>query len=209
MSNPLAEYLSALEARDAREQAQATVINAYTKLADRNAALHQQSREVPTEPSPPSPSPSAKSTKSLRPDTPKGKGSSAPQEPISVTQLRADLAATQKARVALESTVASQRTELDNFKVSDAAQKKEIAQLKKTKEALERRIRDRAEELAGKGQLAQNVQDEMLALHIQLNLAEDKIKKLEADSEDLTKRWMEKMKQEAESMNMQSGFGQN
>ncbi|KAK1913970.1 hypothetical protein P3342_007216 [Pyrenophora teres f. teres] len=50
MSNPLAEYLTALEARDAREKAHEDYINAYTKLADRTATL---THDAPTtEPNP-------------------------------------------------------------------------------------------------------------------------------------------------------------
>ncbi|ORX94720.1 autophagy-related protein 16 [Clohesyomyces aquaticus] len=200
-SSPLAEYLAALEARDAREQAHAVYINHYTKLADRTAASLAHA-----EASAPAPTPSLRtSTKSLRPGTPKGKGSPLPHDvsspPGGIAQLRAELAQTQKTRSALESKLAATTSELSTFQLSDTAQKKRIAQLEKQKELLERRVKDRAEELKGKGRLVEDVQDEMVAINLQLHMVEQERDRLKGENEELTRRWVEKMEQEARRMN--------
>lgn len=171
-----------------------------TKLADRTAALNKPA-PPPSEPVPPSPS---LSTRSLRPGTPKGKGSPAPPDsgiPSSLVQIRAELASTQRTRAELETKLANQNTELEGLKVTDAEQKKRIAQLEKTKEFLERRVKDRSEELKGKGRFVNEVQDEMVSLELQLNMAEKEVEKLRNENEDLTRRWLEKMELEAKTMN--------
>jgi len=50
------------------------------------------------------------------------------------------------------------------------------------------------------------VQDEMVSLNLQLNMAEQEREKLKRDNEELTKRWVEKMEAEAEKMNDRMGW---
>ncbi|PVI04727.1 autophagy protein 16 [Periconia macrospinosa] len=197
-STPLADYLSALEARDAREKAHEKYINAFTKLADRTAAqakLAKQSNTTTQQPSP------ATSTKSLRPTSPKG-ASVAPSD----AQIRSELAATQKTRVDLESKLTAATSELSAYKQTDAEQKKRIALLENSKAQLERRMKDKGEELKGKGRFVEDVQDEMVALTLQLNMAEKEKERLREENEELTKRWVKKMDEEARRMNDKMGW---
>ena len=53
---------------------------------------------------------------------------------------------------------------------------------------------------------AQDVQDEMLALNIQLNMADERCRKLEKENKDLVDRWMARMSKEADAMNDASKF---
>ncbi|KAF2733948.1 autophagy protein 16 [Polyplosphaeria fusca] len=201
MSDPskaLAEYLSALEARDKREQAHARYINAYTKLADRTAAQAPPSTDDAVAPSP------SLSTKSLRPGTPKGKSAQATQDtnsPNITSQLRSELASTQKIRADLESKLSAQTTELQALQTTDAEQKKRIIALEKVMEHLQRRLKDRGEELTGKGRLVEDVQDEMVALNLQLSMAEQERDKLKKENEDLTRRWVEYKEKEVQRQN--------
>lgn len=71
---------------------------------------------------------------------------------------------------------------------------------------LERRARDTAEELKGKGRLVEEVHDELVALNLQLNMAEQEKDKLRKENDDLTKRWVKKMEEEAKKMNERSGW---
>ncbi|OAL49052.1 autophagy protein 16 [Pyrenochaeta sp. DS3sAY3a] len=205
MSNALAEYLSALEARDVRERAHEEYIQAYTKLADRTAALVAQPRSTLEEP-PPSSSASSKPT---RPETPKGKGAPVPSDvssPSAIARLRSELASTQRTRGDLETQISTLTTELSALKVTDAHQRQRIEQLEKIKSALERRGKDRADELKGKGRFVEEVQDEMVALNLQLNMAEQEKEKLKKDNDELTRRWMQRMEEEATKMNDKMGW---
>ena len=65
-------------------------------------------------------------------------------------------------------------------------------------------MKDRDEEIWGKGRLVEEVQDEMVALNLQLNMAEQRVEKLKAENEELTRRWVEKMEREAKEMNERS-----
>jgi len=52
----------------------------------------------------------------------------------------------------------------------------------------------------------QDVQDEIIALNLQLNVAEQHSNKLKRDNKDLIDRWMARMGQEADAMNDASRF---
>ncbi|KAF1349339.1 autophagy protein 16 [Lizonia empirigonia] len=207
MSNPLAEYLSALHVRDARERAHEAYINAYTKLADRTALQHAAAAAPHDQPAA-----ASDSTRTIRAGTPKGKGSPAPPAPhdtpssAALVQLRSELAATQKTRSSLEAELSALNVSLSALQASDTQQKQRIAQLEKHRAHLERRGKDRQEELKGKGRFVEEVQDEMVALNLQLNMAEQDKERLKKENEELTRRWVSKMEDEASRMNAQMGW---
>jgi hypothetical protein len=62
------------------------------------------------------------------------------------------------------------------------------------------------DELRGKGKFVEDIQDEMVALTLQLNMAEQEKEKLKRENDDLTKRWMKKMQEEANRMNDRMGW---
>jgi hypothetical protein len=67
-------------------------------------------------------------------------------------------------------------------------------------------MKDRADELKGKGSLVEQVQDEMVALNLQLNMAEQEKERLQKENAELTRRWVEKMEGEAAKMNDRMGW---
>ena len=46
----------------------------------------------------------------------------------------------------------------------------------------------------------------MVALNLQLNMAEQEKERLRKENDDLTKRWVKKMEEEAKKMNERSGW---
>ena len=52
----------------------------------------------------------------------------------------------------------------------------------------------------------QDVHDETVSLTLQLNIADDNIKKLQQENKELVDRWMTRMGQEADAMNRASRF---
>jgi chromosome segregation ATPase len=125
-----------------------------------------------------------------------------------VTQLRTQLAATHQTRSTLEAELSTVRASLATLQVSDVQQKQRIVQLEKARANLERRGKDRADELKGKGRFVEEVQDEMVALNLQLNMAEQEKERLRKENEELTRRWVKKMEDEAARMNAQMGWEQ-
>lgn len=69
------------------------------------------------------------------------------------------------------------------------------------RDSLRLRVGDQAEELRGKKQMLEQVQDEVLALELQLNVAEQQKAKIAAENKQLIERWMRRARQEADDMN--------
>ena len=63
------------------------------------------------------------------------------------------------------------------------------------------RLKDREEELRGKTKLVEDVQDEMVTLNLQLNIAEEQTEKLKEENKELVDRWMARKGKEADAMN--------
>jgi hypothetical protein len=62
------------------------------------------------------------------------------------------------------------------------------------------------DELKGKGKFVTDIQDEMVALNLELNMAVQEKEKLKKENDELTKRWVKKMDEEAKRMNDRMGW---
>lgn len=177
------EYLAALEHRDAREQANASIIDQYSKLADRLANQANEGRTADTAATP--------STITRVGDN------NAPDDQA----LRISLAVAQQARLALETELASfgaMKQENLTYVQLISDQTKEIAWL-------QRKLNDRNAEIREGKKLISQVQeemaDQMVTMNLQLNIAEQKTADLKNENAQLVDRWMKKMKSEADAMN--------
>lgn len=121
-----------------------------------------------------------------------------------LARLRADLATTQKARSSLQAQVDELTTSLSALQTQSKTSAAQITQLTRQKADVERRLRDRDEELRGKGKLVEQAHDEMVALGLQLNMAEERSEKLTMENKELVDRWMKRMGEEADMMNRDS-----
>lgn len=71
---------------------------------------------------------------------------------------------------------------------------------------LERKVKDREEEIRGKAKLVEEAQDEMVSLQLQVNMAESKREEVERENKELVERWMKRMGEEVERVNRGSGW---
>ncbi|KAF2462054.1 autophagy-related protein 16 [Lineolata rhizophorae] len=198
----LSDYTAAISARDAAEKRQSAIIAAYTKLADRTAATsHAPASAAPSSPRLPNRAASPLSKTS----SPSRKGAAAAAATGDDASLRAELAATQKARAELAARVKPLGEKLATVTAQAGLDARRIEELSRERAGLERKVRDRDEEIKGKGKLVEEVQDEMLSLDLQLNMAEQRAKKLEQDNAELLRRWMALKRDEAEAMNATLG----
>jgi hypothetical protein len=181
--------------------------SADTKLADRTAAL--EARDVgPIPITPASPAPST-SKAVERASTPTRSKTVPPNEPEAsptdtLARLRSDLATTQKARATLQSQLTDLTASLTTLQTQQKSSTVQIALLTRQKADTERRLRDRDDELRGQKKLAEDAQDEMVALGLQLNLSEAKAENLRTENEELVRRWVERMGEEVERVNRDS-----
>jgi chromosome segregation ATPase len=121
-----------------------------------------------------------------------------------LTTLRVDLATTQKARSALQVQLADLTAQLSALSIQQRSSQNQVTSLTKQVLETERKLQDRDEELRGKSKLVEQAQDEMVALELQFNLAEQRSEKLEKENKELVERWMKRMGEEAERVNRDS-----
>lgn len=176
-----------------------------SKLADRTAALesantthHQEDPSTPTEASTSAKAQLPSRTKSPQTDT------SEPATPQLLARLRVDLAATQRSRADLQTQVNRLQADLSSASVSNKTASRRIEGLLREKRDLEYKVSDRDAELRMKSRMVNEAQDQMVAMTLQLNINEDKMDKIYAENDMLVKRWMAKMGEEAEKMNVES-----
>jgi chromosome segregation ATPase len=226
MADWIQRYSAALDARDTREQAHKPYIDACTRshlvskvlhmantmtvdtaLADRTAQLSRQQLQPASKPASPSPQSSQIPTSKERTGTPtKGNKDAEPTAAASdlLSTLRADLSATQKARATLQAQLSDLTTQLSALSTQQKVSQSQIAALSRQVLEAERKLQDRDEELRGKSKMVEQAQDEMVALELQFNLAEQRSEKLERENKELVERWMKRMGEEAEKVNRDS-----
>ncbi|KAF2720385.1 putative autophagy protein Apg16 [Polychaeton citri CBS 116435] len=186
MADWLQTYSSALAQRDAREHAHSPYIDAFTKLADRTADTQAPTTATTVE----------------RPSSSAATATPPPQDLLA--NLRVDLASTQKARKTLQSQLDSLTSELSILQAQYSSSSAQVLDLSRQKQLLERKVRDREEELRAKRKLVENAQDEAVALELQLNISEEKRQQAEKENKELVDRWMKRMGEEAERVNLES-----
>ncbi|RMZ00432.1 hypothetical protein D0860_07998 [Hortaea werneckii] len=211
MSDWIEQYSAALTERDARELAHKRYIDALsdnsgpdTKLADRAALLEaNSSSDVASSPTLPSTGKDRSNTP-LKPHRGNDPESDPPPPTDLLAGLRTDLASTQRARAALQTQVEDLTATISALQTQNQTSSTQIAQLSRQKADIDRKLRDRDEELKGKGRLVEQAQDEMVALGLQLNVAEEQKEKLTRENKELVDRWMKRMGEEAERVNRDS-----
>lgn len=120
--------------------------------------------------------------------------------------------------------------ELQKLRAKTKADARRVGDLTTERNSLTSRLNDRNEELAGKNKLlevryararrpvsepgltmmiTQDVQDENLTLNMELTVTEQKAAKVAAENKELVERWMRRMAQEADAMNLANEPGIN
>lgn len=190
-----------------------------TKLADRTATLQgAPTRDASKEG--PNTAPNPKDHKISR----EKRAPSSPTPSDATTKIRQDLSEAQRNRGLMETKLQTITEELNKLKIQTSLDSKRISELTKEKTVLSTKMRDRDEELKGKAKLLevsnqcmhhslhawltclQDVHDETVSLTLQLNMAEEHSQKLQHENKELVDRWMARMGQEADAMNINSRF---
>ena len=144
--------------------------------------------------------------------SPSTKGSTSDID-IILTSLRADLTAANRTTASLTAQLESAKADISRLQSASSAQRAQqavlegqIRTLETERNALGRKLRDRESELREKARLVEGVQDEMLGLEMQVNVAEARVKKVEGENRELVERWRRRVGSEAEEMNKGSGW---
>lgn len=206
MDEALQQYMANVEATQHRDHADAQLINQYTQLAERKSAAEARNRALEAELASlraSSPQLQAQDSKSKASPVKKASAASASVEPTGTTaQLRQQLAEAQKARALLEIEVAK----VPGLQSSNASQTRQLITLEKEILSLKRRIGDKDEEIREKQKLAERVQDDMISLTLEVNMAEERASRLQQENKELVDRWMKEMGDRADTQNKESGW---
>ena len=211
------EFSAALKARDRREKALDEIMAACTSLllqaaeayltSATDGALAERLRHATT-------TAAATSASQISSGSPKpelsasGVGQSTPTArspaPSDVARLRNDLGLAQQQQAALTQQVKSFSSKNNSLSTEISAANVKIEVLDKEKTRLERRCRDLMEEARQKDRRFQRVQDEMLALNMELNMVIQREEEVKKDNKELLDRWMALKGMEADAMNRES-----
>jgi chromosome segregation ATPase len=172
---------------------------ADTRLADRTAELSQKqsTEELPEN-----------AAEQTHPPVAGKRGSklTSPAPSESLSQIRQDLTRAQQDRGELQTRLDIVTKELETLQAKSKVDTRRISQLSAGVTQMTVRLRDREEELRGKAKLVEDVQDEMVSLNLQLNIAEEQTEKLKKENKELVDRWMARKAKEADAMNDESKF---
>ncbi|OAG10115.1 autophagy protein 16 [Paraphaeosphaeria sporulosa] len=204
--DPLEQYLRSLELRDRREKKHEKYINIITDYADKAAAKENErrlaERDAPATTTPAATTPDTKARSNWRyGKSSPGPSVASPADPAHITQLRADLASSNKIRSEQQIELKAVEEERNMLRTTTTTQARRIEELEKKTKILERRVKDTTEELKGQRQLAEQAQDEMMVMQMEVNAKDKDLKKAEADVQMLTSRWMQEKGEDARKMN--------
>ncbi|KAI1056623.1 hypothetical protein LB507_002528 [Fusarium sp. FIESC RH6] len=136
----------------------------------------------------------------------RGKTTAQPAEPSTndpgVAQLKQDLAEALRSKGVTEKRLRASEEELMQLRSKHKTDTKSIRDLTAEKHSLTTRLKDREYELREKRKFIEDVQDEMIALNLQVSMAEKERDKVKKENKELVDRWMKRMAQEADAMNL-------
>ncbi|KAI1854769.1 hypothetical protein JX266_000887 [Neoarthrinium moseri] len=194
------QYLANLHEAERNNPVNKDLVSACSQLADRVAALEAEKAVLLRSASSSAPSKTAPASN--------GRDSSANSDPATATdtdavaQLRLDLAEALRSRGQLQAKFKTAEAELQKLRAKGQTDDKRVRELAAERSALATRLRDRSEELVEKNRLLKDVQDENLTLNIHLDAAERNMQKVKDENKMLVDRWMQRMGEEADAMNL-------
>ncbi|KAH6636369.1 autophagy-related protein 16 [Chaetomium tenue] len=194
------EYVSGIREAEKLHPVNQELIAGYSQLLDRvsvleaeNAALQLQSQSQP--------SAAPTTTKASKPPISDSSDPSKGDTPI-VARLRLELAEALRSKGQFQQRLQESDAELARLRAKTAADSKTLRNLTAERRTLTFKLRDRDEELRVKNKLVADVQDELVVLNMQLNVVEKNRADKEAENKQLVERFMQRVGEEAEAMNL-------
>ncbi|KAL2262681.1 hypothetical protein VTK26DRAFT_434 [Humicola hyalothermophila] len=194
------EYLAGIREAEQQHPVNRDLLAACSQLIDRISVLEAEKAVLQAQVATPTITPAAKSTPAP--------SSSSPPQPSStddtalVARLRLELAEALRAKGQFQQRLQAADEELARLRAKTAAESKALRELSAERRALAVKLRDREEELRAKNKLVADVQDELAVLNMQLDMVEKRRAEKEAENKQLIERFMKRVGQEAEALNL-------
>ncbi|KAK5629554.1 hypothetical protein RRF57_005269 [Xylaria bambusicola] len=197
------DYLASLQEAERNNPVNKDLVEACSQLADRVAALEAEKLVWAAG------SPAGTTTKAATPAPPSKPPSTSEADSTTssaegAAQLRLDLAEALRGRGQAQTRLKAAEAELATLRSKNRVDSKRVADLTSERNALTTRLRDLNEELEKKRKFLKDVQDENLALNMELNMCLQRETKVQAENKELVDRWMKRMAHEADALNLQN-----
>ncbi|KFH40227.1 Autophagy protein-like protein [Hapsidospora chrysogenum ATCC 11550] len=189
MPNWRQEYLSSFKDVELSNPVNMELVQTCSQMADRISAL--EAEKAALEASLPAPT-------AQKQTAPAALSSDDP----GVAQLRLDLAEALRSKGVTETRLRTAEEELDKLRAKTKEDSRALRALDAERAKLRTSLKDREYEIQERRKLLENVQDEVIALNIQLSIAEKERDKVRKENKELVDRWMRRMAQEADAMNL-------
>ncbi|KAL9944967.1 hypothetical protein D7B24_001419 [Verticillium nonalfalfae] len=183
------EYLASLREQERNNPVNLELVELCSQLTDRVAALEAEKEAL------------AATTKLPAKGGAKAAAPVDGADPVAA-QLRFDLAEALRSKGSLQSRAKKAEDELVELRNKTKTDTHELRALTSEKAALVTKLRDREHEIKEKRKLIEDVQDEMITLNLQVAMAEKERDKVKRENKELIDRWMKRMAQEADAMNL-------
>ncbi|KAG6157478.1 autophagy protein 16, interacts with Atg12p-Atg5p [Claviceps purpurea] len=190
MSSWRDEYLTSLKDAELQSPVNQELIQTCSQMADRISALEASNAALEARASK---APKAKASKS---------GALPTTDDTAIAQLRLDLAESLRSKGVTEGRLRAAEEELSKLRTKTKNDARSVKALSTERALLTTRLKDREHELREKRKLLEDVQDEMITLNLQMSMAEKERDKVKRENKELVERWMARMAQEAEAMNL-------
>ncbi|KPM34716.1 hypothetical protein AK830_g11857 [Neonectria ditissima] len=190
MPNWREQYLSSLKDAELSNPVNMDLVQTCSQMADRISALETEKSSLESR------------------ITTGGKTAAQPVDPSStsahpaVAQLKQDLAEALRSKGVTETRLRTAEEELAKLRSKSKTDSKSVRDLTADRSTLHTRLKDRDFELREKRKLIEQVQDEMIAMNLQMAMAEKERDKVKKENKELVDRWMKRMAQEADAMNL-------
>ncbi|KID87414.1 Autophagy-related protein 16 [Metarhizium guizhouense ARSEF 977] len=193
MPNWRDEYLSSLKDAKLQNPVNMELVQTCSQMADRISALEAEKVALESRASNVNVGKLASGSKV---------GDASATDDPDVAQLRLDLAESLRSKGVTESRLRTAEEELSKLRTKLKDDSRSIRDLTTERATLTTRLKDREHEIREKRKLLEQVQDEMITLNLQMSVAEKERDKVKKENKELVDRWMKRMAQEAEAMNL-------
>ncbi|KAK1968492.1 autophagy protein 16 [Colletotrichum eremochloae] len=194
------EYLASIREQEKNNPVNLEIVQLCSHLSDRVAALEAEKEVLRSK------------AAAAHPDNPTTIGSEKPNlhaaastDPgtdAAVAQLQLQLAEALRSNGTFRDRAKAAEEEAQVLRAKGKEDARKLKSLTAENAALTTKLRDREHELREKRKLVENVQDEMITMNLQMSMAEQERDKVKKENKELVDRWMKRMAQEAEAMNL-------
>jgi Chromosome segregation ATPases len=170
-------------------------------LEAEKAALQAQVESAAASSPATAPAPAPTSSGKVLP-APSASPNSSSEEGQLIARLRLELAEALRSKGQFQHRLEIAEQELSRLRAKTTADSKTIRELTAERKTLTIKLRDREEELRVKTKMIADVQDELAVLNMQLDMVEKQRAEKEAENKQLIDRFMKRVGEEAEALNL-------